>query len=214
MLLSAASFSWISLSRRSRAGRHGCHYRRDGPAWPRFLLDQPRLHVFRRCHFRLCAHPPRPYSAGSLHRHRLCRGLRYGILLMSKATGETEHLTHMLVGNILAVSKPEVIKTRCSTAVSASFTSSFARIPAHLHGSQQGRADRPQRPFLGFSLLRFFRICGHLVGGHRGVLLVFCYLIVPALAPCSLPTASARASPSVGPWEHWSLRWSLSKREA
>src|SRR6266567_8867813 len=26
------------------------------------------------------------------------------ILLMSKATGETEHLTHMLVGNILAVS--------------------------------------------------------------------------------------------------------------
>src|SRR5438045_5292640 len=33
------------------------------------------------------------------------------ILLMSKATGETEHLKDMLVGNILAVSKPEVIKT-------------------------------------------------------------------------------------------------------
>src|SRR3981189_1730899 len=33
------------------------------------------------------------------------------ILAMSKATGETEHLKDMLVGNILAVSKPEVIKT-------------------------------------------------------------------------------------------------------
>src|SRR5438105_4149004 len=33
------------------------------------------------------------------------------ILAMSKATGETEHLKDMLVGNILAVSRPEVIKT-------------------------------------------------------------------------------------------------------
>src|SRR5256885_4889320 len=33
------------------------------------------------------------------------------ILAMSKATGETEHLKDMLVGNILAVSKGEVIKT-------------------------------------------------------------------------------------------------------
>jgi zinc/manganese transport system permease protein len=33
------------------------------------------------------------------------------ILAMSKATGETEHLKDMLVGNILAVSRPEVLKT-------------------------------------------------------------------------------------------------------
>src|SRR5947208_9484073 len=33
------------------------------------------------------------------------------ILAMSKATGETEHLKDMLVGNILAVSGPEVGKT-------------------------------------------------------------------------------------------------------
>ncbi len=33
------------------------------------------------------------------------------ILAMSKATGETEHLKDMLVGNILAVSRAEVIKT-------------------------------------------------------------------------------------------------------
>src|SRR5260370_17887924 len=33
------------------------------------------------------------------------------ILAMSKATGETEHLKDMLVGNILAVSRAEVAKT-------------------------------------------------------------------------------------------------------
>src|SRR5713101_5692838 len=33
------------------------------------------------------------------------------IIAMSKATGETEHLKDMLVGNILAVSKHDVIKT-------------------------------------------------------------------------------------------------------
>src|SRR6202790_429102 len=33
------------------------------------------------------------------------------ILLMSKATGETEHLKDMLVGNILAVSMHDVVKT-------------------------------------------------------------------------------------------------------
>src|SRR5206468_10213569 len=35
------------------------------------------------------------------------------ILAMSKATGETEHLKDMLVGNILAVSRHDVIKTAC-----------------------------------------------------------------------------------------------------
>src|SRR5213083_3572267 len=33
------------------------------------------------------------------------------ILVMSKATGETDHLKDMLVGNILAVSRHEVLKT-------------------------------------------------------------------------------------------------------
>src|SRR5262252_7211860 len=33
------------------------------------------------------------------------------ILAMSKSTGETEHLKDMLVGNILAVSKADVVKT-------------------------------------------------------------------------------------------------------
>ena len=39
-----------------------------------------------------------------------------------------------------------------------------------------------------------------------GVLLVFCYLIVPSVARCSSPTASARGWPSAGPWALWSPR--------
>jgi zinc/manganese transport system permease protein len=39
------------------------------------------------------------------------RALPDAILAVSKATGETEHLKDMLVGNILAVSRYEVIKT-------------------------------------------------------------------------------------------------------
>jgi len=89
------------------------------------------------------------------------------ILLMSKATGETEHLKDMLVGNILAVSRPEVIKTafalQCYRPLSLHFPQ---EIPAHLHEPRQGRANRPQRPLLGFSFLRLFRICRHFVGGH------------------------------------------------
>src|SRR5437763_4106587 len=47
------------------------------------------------------------------------------ILLMSKATGETEHLKDMLVGNILAVSKPEIIKTAILYAAVGLFHSIF-----------------------------------------------------------------------------------------
>ena len=43
------------------------------------------------------------------------------ILLMSKATGETEHLKDMLVGNILAVSWPEVRKTAILYALVGAF---------------------------------------------------------------------------------------------
>ena len=55
------------------------------------------------------------------------------ILAMSKSTSESEHLKHMLVGNIIAVSWPEVARPRCSTVSSACFTtfsaSGFSRFP-------------------------------------------------------------------------------------
>jgi len=46
---------------------------------------------------------------------------------MSKATGETEHLKDMLVGNILAVSKHDVIKTAICTGALACFILFSAR---------------------------------------------------------------------------------------
>src|SRR6266852_7769237 len=50
------------------------------------------------------------------------------ILVMSKATGETEHLKDMLVGNILAVSKEVVWRTAVLYAVIGFSTTSSARI--------------------------------------------------------------------------------------
>src|SRR5215831_17303561 len=49
------------------------------------------------------------------------------ILLMSKATGETEHLKDMLVGNILAVSRAEVAKTAILYGVVGLFHYIFRR---------------------------------------------------------------------------------------
>src|SRR5882672_3599374 len=49
------------------------------------------------------------------------------ILAMSKATSESEHLKDMLVGNILAVSWPEVAKTAVLYAVVGAFHYAFRR---------------------------------------------------------------------------------------
>ena len=49
------------------------------------------------------------------------------ILAMSKATGETEHLKDMLVGNILAVDKHEVLKTALLYGVVGLFHYIFRR---------------------------------------------------------------------------------------
>ena len=76
------------------------------------------------------------------------------ILAMSKATGETEHLKDMLVGNILAVSRHDVIKT------------------AALYGA------------IGLWDFLFYASFGFVVTSSvaiAGVLLVFCYLVVPSV---------------------------------
>src|SRR5712692_1512691 len=63
------------------------------------------------------------------------------ILVMSKATGETEHLKDMLVGNILAVSKEVVWRTAVLYAVVGFSTTSSARISC-----SSPRSPRPPRP--------------------------------------------------------------------
>jgi zinc/manganese transport system permease protein len=105
------------------------------------------------------------------------------ILAMSKATSESEHLKDMLVGNILAVSWPEVIHTAVLYAIVGAFHYYF------------------RKPFLAISLapnhepplglnvrlwdFLFYASFGFVVTSSvaiAGVLLVFCYLIVPSVA--------------------------------
>jgi zinc/manganese transport system permease protein len=65
------------------------------------------------------------------------------ILAMSKASGETEHLKDMLVGNILAVSRHEVIKTAShQDGNSVRLCRAFP-----LHFPQEVSSDLPQPQF-------------------------------------------------------------------
>src|SRR5215475_3525119 len=104
------------------------------------------------------------------------------ILLMSKATGETEHLKDMLVGNILAVSRPEVIKTALLYAAVGVFHFLF-RKKFLLISMNHARAAE-----LGLNVrlwdFLFYASFGFVVTSSvaiAGVLLVFCYLIVPSV---------------------------------
>jgi zinc/manganese transport system permease protein len=105
------------------------------------------------------------------------------ILAMSKATSESEHLKDMLVGNILAVSWHEVITTALLYGAIGLFHYLF------------------RKPFLAISInhelaevsgwnvrlwdFLFYASFGFVVTSSvaiAGVLLVFCYLIVPSVA--------------------------------
>lgn len=104
------------------------------------------------------------------------------ILLMSKATGETEHLKDMLVGNILAVSWPEVRKTAILYAVVGIFHYIF-RQKFLLISMNHEKAET-----LGVNVrlwdFLFYASFGFVVTSSvaiAGVLLVFCYLIVPSV---------------------------------
>ena len=106
------------------------------------------------------------------------------ILAMSKATSESEHLKDMLVGNILAVTVARgASRRRCSTASSASSTTCSASSSSP---SPAATATR-NRPGLNYRLwdFLFYASFGFVVTSSvsiAGVLLVFCYLIVPSVA--------------------------------
>ena len=104
------------------------------------------------------------------------------ILLMSKATGETEHLKDMLVGNILAVSWGDVRKTALLYGAIGLFHYIF-RKKFLLISMNRGNEEN-----LGFNVrlwdFAFYASFGFVVTSSvaiAGVLLVFCYLIVPSV---------------------------------
>jgi zinc/manganese transport system permease protein len=104
------------------------------------------------------------------------------ILLMSKATGETEHLKDMLVGNILAVSWGDVRKTALLYGAIGLFHYIFRKkflLISMNHDKEEN---------LGFNVrlwdFAFYASFGFVVTSSvaiAGVLLVFCYLIVPSV---------------------------------
>jgi zinc/manganese transport system permease protein len=104
------------------------------------------------------------------------------ILAMSKATGETEHLKDMLVGNILAVSRHEVLKTAILYGVIGLFHYIFRR--RFLLISTNPEQAEAQGISIRFWDFLFYASFGFVVTSSvaiAGVLLVFCYLIVPSV---------------------------------
>src|SRR3989442_15978303 len=105
------------------------------------------------------------------------------ILAMSKATSESEHLKDMLVGNILAVSWPEVGKTAMLYGVIGAFHYMFRRKFLAISLDPK-RAEAEGIPIRVWDFL-FYASFGFVVTSSvaiAGVLLVFCYLIVPSVA--------------------------------
>jgi len=105
------------------------------------------------------------------------------ILAMSKATSESEHLKDMLVGNILAVSWDEVGKTALLYGAIGAFHYVFRHrflaisldpVKAETEGVRVKLWDFLFYASFGFVVTSSVSIAG--------VLLVFCYLIVPSVA--------------------------------
>jgi zinc/manganese transport system permease protein len=104
------------------------------------------------------------------------------ILTMSKSTGEAEHLKTMLVGNILSVQWPEVGKTAAIYSAIGFLHWLFRRRFLEISIDPQGAAARGI-PVRLWDFL-FYGSFGFVVSSSvaiAGVLLVFCYLIVPSV---------------------------------
>jgi zinc/manganese transport system permease protein len=104
------------------------------------------------------------------------------ILAMSKAVGETEHLKDMLVGNILAVSKAEVVRTALLYGAIGLFHYIF-RKKFLLISTDPAQAEASGMSIRFWDFL-FYASFGFVVTSSvaiAGVLLVFCYLIVPSV---------------------------------
>ena len=105
------------------------------------------------------------------------------MLAMSKASAESEHLKDMLVGNILAVSWPEVRETALLYVIVGLFHYAFRRQFLAISMDHDGAEERGLNVKLWDFL--FYASLGFVVTRSvtiAGVLLVFCYLIVPSVA--------------------------------
>jgi len=102
---------------------------------------------------------------------------------MSKSTAQTEDLKEMLVGNILAVSWAEVRKTALLYGAVGLFhfllRKKFLMISMHPQEAEKQGMSIRLWDFLFYSSFGFVVTSSVAIAG---VLLVFCYLIVPSVA--------------------------------
>jgi zinc/manganese transport system permease protein len=104
------------------------------------------------------------------------------ILTMSKATGEAEHLRDMLVGNILSVQWPEVWLTAGIYLAMGVFHYIFRKRFLEISLNPDAVAARGiSVRFWDFLFYASFGLVVTRSVAIAGVLLVFCYLIVPSI---------------------------------
>ncbi|MBZ5624387.1 MAG: metal ABC transporter permease [Acidobacteriia bacterium] len=104
------------------------------------------------------------------------------ILAMSKSVSETEHLKEMLVGNILTVSWFEVAKTAALYGAIGLFHYTFRKkFLAISMDHQKAEAAGISVRFWDFLFYASFGFVVTSSVAIAGVLLVFCYLIVPSV---------------------------------
>ena len=104
------------------------------------------------------------------------------IITMSQSTGEAEHLKDMLVGNILSVQWPEVWLTAAIYLAIGVFHFVFRK--RFLEISVDAKAAAARGVPVRFWDFLFYASFGFVVTrsvAMAGVLLVFCYLIVPSV---------------------------------
>jgi zinc/manganese transport system permease protein len=105
------------------------------------------------------------------------------ILAMSKATSESEHLKDMLVGNILAVSWTDVFKTGALYGAIGVFHYLFRhKFLAISMNPKKAEAEGISIKVWDFLFYASFGFVVTSSVAIAGVLLVFCYLIVPSVA--------------------------------
>ena len=104
------------------------------------------------------------------------------IITMSQSTGEAEHLKDMLVGNILSVQWPEVWLTGAIYVAIGVFHFLFRKRFLEISTDGKGAAARgvPVRLW-DFLFYASFGLVVTRSVSIAGVLLVFCYLIVPSV---------------------------------
>ena len=104
------------------------------------------------------------------------------ILAMSKSTEQTEHLKEMLVGNILTVSWPEVVKTAVLYGLIGLFHYVYRRKFLMISmDPEKAEAEGVSTRLWDFLFYASFGFVVTSSVAIAGVLLVFCYLIFPSV---------------------------------